>query len=48
MLPLQGYIRQLWLKSIEILYVSTNLMVESTNLFERLVDTIWKGLFRDV
>ena len=48
MLPLQGYIWQLWLKSIEILHVSTNLMVVATNLFERLVDTIWKGLLRDV
>ena len=28
--------------------VSTNLMVVSTNLFRRLVDTIRKGLLRDV
>ena len=48
MLPLLGYIWQLWLKSIEISDVSTNLMGVSTNLFKRLVDTIWKGLLRDV
>ena len=48
MLPLKGYTWQLWLKSIEILNVLTNLMIVSTNLFQRLVDTIWKDLLRDV